>query len=183
MLQDCLSYGCSMETKFHVEAIRNWQEWDAFIERSPQGTVFSSSDFLRAQGKKHLCFNVLKGDQRKAGLCLFVSEDETEVELGDYAAYNGICFEPMPCEQKPVRYFSEQCQITRFLVEAVISKYQRVRISLAPQHPDLRPFLWYNYTPQMIPKSTRLGRVLPATLTFPTCARKTPSSSRTRFDD
>ncbi len=138
-----------MDTKYRIESLEkselDGKRWDDFVERSPQGSVFLDTDFLDAHRRSYRRFFILKGDTTKAGLVLFFSEDGSRVELADYVPYNGLLFQPQAPEQRAVKYLSEQFQLTEFVVEELLSKFESVTLSLPPEFNDLRPFQWHNY--------------------------------------
>ena len=78
--------------KYSLVPVEDFEIWDEFVEKSPQGTVFSNSQYLKAMGKKTIAFFIFKGRVIKAGISLVLTDDEKCVELGDLSIYNGLIF-------------------------------------------------------------------------------------------
>jgi len=131
-------------SKFCITNVENQSEWISLIDKSPQGTVFSHPVFLNALGKQTACYFIHKGGQLKAGVALILNDDSSKCVLDELVIYNGILFlnDPM---QKAVKARTERFEITDFVIEELLKKYQGIEMALAPQFEDQRPFLWHNY--------------------------------------
>ncbi|KPA16813.1 hypothetical protein MHK_002999 [Candidatus Magnetomorum sp. HK-1] len=131
-------------SKFRITPVENQTEWVSLIEKSQQGTVFSHPVFLDALGRKTACYFVYKGGQLKAGVALILTDDGAKCVLDELVIYNGILFLGDPT-QKRVKARSERFEITDFVIQELLQRYQRIEMALAPQFEDQRPFLWHNY--------------------------------------
>jgi hypothetical protein len=131
-------------SKYKLCQVSDAQQWDSFVEESPQGTIFSSSLYLDAVGRKYERFFVCKGDEIKAAFCCIITDDERECELDDLVIYNSLMFRNDPA-QKETKARSERFEITEFVIEALDKRFDKIELSLALQFEDLRPFLWHNY--------------------------------------
>ena len=120
------------------------QQWDRFVKESPQGTIFSSSFYLDAVGRKHERLFIQKGNEIKAAFCCIITNDERECELDDLVIYNSLMFRNDPA-QKETKARSERFEITEFVIEGLDKRFDKIELSLSPQFEDLRPFLWHNY--------------------------------------
>lgn len=130
--------------KYGVHQVDDDSAWDRFVEESPQGTLFSTTRYLRAVGRELERFYVCKGNEVKAAVSLVLNDDRTAVELDDLVIYNGIMFAPQ-ADQKPVKARQERFSLTEFIIGYLCNRYSRVELALAPQFEDMRPFLWHNY--------------------------------------
>lgn len=131
-------------SKYKLCRVLDFQQWDSFVEESPQGTIFSSSLYLDAVGRKYERFFIQKGDEIKAALYYIITDDERECELDDLVIYNGLMFRN-DSAQKETKARSERFEITEFVIKELDKRFDKIELSLAPQFEDLRPFLWHNY--------------------------------------
>ncbi len=131
-------------SKYSLAPVKDFRKWDEFVEKSPQGTIFSSSEYIQEAEVPYKLFYVFKGEEQKAGLSLILSGDCSGCVLDDLVIYNGILFNYDPT-QKPVKSQMERFEVTDFIIEELDKKYSFVEMALAPQFQDMRPFLWHNY--------------------------------------
>jgi hypothetical protein len=131
-------------SKFFLEKVEDFDKWDAFVEKSPQGTLFSNSNYIKAIEKPFDIFFIFKGEEIKAGLLLVLSDDHSGCVLDDLVIYNGILFNWDPTK-KPVKSQLERFEITEYIIGELDKRYSFVEMALTHQFEDLRPFLWHNY--------------------------------------
>ena len=131
-------------SKYTIESVKDDNEWDDFVNNSPQGTVFALTHYLDLAVDHHCRYWILKGSQVKAGLSLVLSDGEDECVLDDLIIHNGLMFAHDPL-QKPTKALFERFEITEYAIEFLTGRYRRIEMALAPQFKDLRPFLWHNY--------------------------------------
>ena len=133
-------------SKYRLERCALGAEWDAAVERSPQGTIFATSAVLAyLEGARPGLWSVWKERQRVAGLCVVESEDGRATVADDLVIYAGLMFEPAPAEQSRAQTVAEQFRITSFCTARLVELYDDVFLNLAPAFVDIRPFLWHNY--------------------------------------
>lgn len=132
------------ESKLQILETRDDEIWDAWNAQSPQGTLFSTSLFLRAAQVRHRRFFICKGEENKAAFCLCESEDGKLCVADDLVIHSGLLFAPDSSPNKAAgrreRFAASECFI-RFLVE----NYDSVELPLSPGVEDLRPFIWHEY--------------------------------------
>lgn len=133
-----------MASKYEIEEVLDLSLWQENIEKTPQYTMFVSSNYLKAFGGKFKLFFVKKGIEFKAGFCILLSEDESEIILDDLVIYSGIFFRDDKT-QKEVKSRSERFEISEEIINFLTKKYKRIEIALSAQFEDMRPFLWHNY--------------------------------------
>jgi hypothetical protein len=127
--------------------VREYDKWNEFVESSPQGTIFSNSEYLLHTGRKFILFYVLRGDVVKAGVSLVLSDDEQSTEIDDLVIYNGIMF-VNDKRQKQVSAIFERFEITEFIINELDKKFKKIAMAMSPHFEDARPFLWHNYHSQ-----------------------------------
>lgn len=131
-------------SKLSIERVSDWGQWNALVERSRQGTLFSEKFYLDAVGHRHHLWWVKQGDQIKAGVCVVVSEDERDCELDDLVIYGGLLFGLDPMRQM-VKRRHDEFQIAEFVAGHLAETYGTIKLALSPHCQDMRPFLWYRY--------------------------------------
>jgi hypothetical protein len=133
-------------SKYRLERSAPDPEWDAAVERSPQGTIFATSPMLAClKGARPGLWSVWKERQRVAGLYVVESEDGRAAIADDLVIYAGVMFEPAPVEQSRAQTVAEQFRITSFCTARLVELYDDIFLSFAPAFVDIRPFLWHNY--------------------------------------
>ena len=133
----------SEKEKYAWEDAADDLAWDGIVAKSPQGTLFSESVFLKALERPVARYLVRLGQVVKAAVCVFPGPGLGSCELDDLAIHAGIMFIE---DKKPVRLRCEQFAITEFVLSRLDGLYpHRIEMALSPQFADLRPFLWFNY--------------------------------------
>ncbi|MBI1388543.1 MAG: hypothetical protein GC154_08855 [bacterium] len=133
-----------MSKKLSLVPAQLGDEWDGLVDRSPQGTLFSESIYIQASGVRHDLFYVMQGEEKKAGVCLVVSDDGNSCVLNDLVIYGGILFD-LDLNRAVVKRRHDEFQISEFVIEELCSRYSSIQLTLSPQYFDMRPFLWYAY--------------------------------------
>ena len=132
-------------TKFEVCPASPGPEWDSFQANSPQGSVFTSSSYLKAAEINHRLFLVRRGEDVKAGICIVEDEKSAgHIVLDDFLIYGGLLF----CSdnrQKRSSAVIERFEITELVIAFLVRNFSSIEMSLSPNFEDLRPFLWFNY--------------------------------------
>jgi hypothetical protein len=130
--------------KLSLEPVTETGDWDALVDRSPQGTLFSEQIYLKASGSDYQLFWIKQGAETKAGVALIVSGDGKNCELNDLVIYGGLLFDLDP-ERQMVNRRSDEFQITEFFIEQITGIYASIDFQLSPEFGDMRPFLWHRY--------------------------------------
>ncbi len=121
----------------------DYQAWDAWVDLSPQGTVFSKSTFLRSLGVNFRLFMVRNGS-RTLALIAAIEDQAGHMIRFPFTPYQGPMFVPDPQVRSRQRLM-EEFRLTEFIVGELTRKYERMAISLSWHCKDIRPFLWHNY--------------------------------------
>lgn len=119
----------------------DYQTWDAFVESSPQGSVFSKTNFLIAAGIDFKVGIVVSGGKIQGGIALprgLLGLNTTPL----WAKHHGPILRPI--EAGVARTLSTTKQILEVLIEGIdgISSFD---YNFDPQFQYLLPFQWSGY--------------------------------------
>lgn len=117
--------------------------WDAGVELSPQGTVFSRSAFLRSLNAPFKLFTVTNAHQTVALVSVVEDSDGNAVRY-PYTPYQGILF-LQPRHALPRQRILDEFRITEFVVDRLVERYRSIDMAMCWTFEDLRPFLWFNH--------------------------------------
>lgn len=124
--------------------------WDAFVEQSPQGTVFSSSMFLRSLRAPYRRYVIHAG-----GACLAqiaaVEDAFGNAVRPPFTPYQGILFSSY-IEGKRRQRVLDEFRVTQFVVQQLTQRHTVLEMALSWQFTDMRPFLWHNYGNSALPQ-------------------------------
>jgi len=134
-------------SKYSIESVSNFHEWDRFVDSSPQGTIFSYSYYLQAAVDNWGIYWVKKGQQIKAGFSVVLNDSRDSTILDDLVVYNGLMFAPSNGQNK-ARVKLENFSVTEFVIEWMGATFKSINMALSPQVGDMRPYLWHNYHSQ-----------------------------------
>jgi hypothetical protein len=130
-------------SKYSFEPVEDDVIWDDIAARSEESTLFTDSDYLNAFGGHYDCYEIKKGNQTKAGVCVVINGEKSQY-LNDLVIYSGILF-IHDHNQKPVKLMLERFDLTTFIIDELVQRYRRIEFALSPMTIDVRPFLWHNY--------------------------------------
>ena len=135
--------------KFTVQIIepQDYPEWDAFVDASGQGTIFSKTKWLKliaeASGQTYKVIGCYKGTELMGGIALYIKKNKFSdiVTPSPYTPYNTILY----LVRKSNKTYKAEKQIHDIL--SVLCRYLEhsfdfVRLILHPNIPDIRPFQW-----------------------------------------
>ena len=127
--------------------------WDAWVDASPQGHVFSKAAFIQCLGPTYTCYEVTtpQGEVLAGAVIL---EDGSGMAKAPFAftPHQGILFADSVVQQPSQKRLTAEFRITTFLIQALLDVYTNFSIALSPFFKDIRPFLWHNYGLEGQPK-------------------------------
>lgn len=132
-------------SKYSIERAELGEEWDTFVQKSSNGTVFSYSDYLHAVNRLTDVWYVMKGEEKKAAVSLMLTSDLKNTMLNDFVVYNGLMFTGSESNKNTAQANAERFSITEFVAEWLPREYRTIEMQLHPSVIDIRPFLWVNY--------------------------------------
>ena len=121
-------------------------EWNEFVDSSPQGNIFSDIRFLTALNAKYTRYFV-KAQHGEILAGVVIIEDNCSMHEAPcmFAAYQGILFSRAVSILSGHKRVTREFRLTEYLIQALSEYYGNFNMSLSPTFRDLRPFLWYNY--------------------------------------
>jgi len=134
-----------MSKNYRMVSTRLDAAWDEFIGKSPDATVYISSNYIAHTGCRLGLYRCYNAEEPRALVAVVESPDGASVILDDLLIYSGICFGAPTHGQSRSQRISERYEIATFIVAALTEKYEAIEFALAPSIDDVRPFLWYNY--------------------------------------
>lgn len=119
--------------------------WDDFVERSPQGTIFSTSRWLTLFDKEFWIYGCYKGEELVGGMAFFV-DDEACCSGGartPLTPFQGILVCP-PRGMKAVNVLSLQTEVAEVLIDS-LDEFLEVEVANHYTFHDVRPFIWEGF--------------------------------------
>ncbi|MFA5059071.1 MAG: GNAT family N-acetyltransferase [Candidatus Omnitrophota bacterium] len=116
--------------------------WDAFVDASPQGTVFNKSFALSSDGLPTDYLICYKGEEAIAGFGFAYSHEG--IKLAPFGVWSGIIFKDLR-EHTPYRLNETVFLALEAFANHLFEHYKEVNF---PNHwdiVDMRPFDWVNY--------------------------------------
>lgn len=121
----------------------DYQRWDAWVDASPQGTIFSTSAFLRSLHTTFRLFTVTSGHSTVA-LISVVEDQAGNMVRFPFTPYQGILFLSNPQVGSRQR-LTDEFRVTEFIIGELAHRYQSIAMALSWNFADIRPFLWHKY--------------------------------------
>jgi len=131
-----------------VREITDLNQWDSFVEKSPQGTIFCKSDWLKLYGWFRI-FGYFKNDSLLGGICGFGLKGGYDSGYSiPLTPFLGILIAPQP-NAKYQAVMSLHNDVGENLLKFLLDEYGLIRISSHYNFPDVRPFLWDSWKPSV----------------------------------
>ncbi len=120
--------------------------WDALVDGSQQGHVFSKSVFLQSLGVPFTCY-VVTSPQGEFLTGAAILEDGERMAKAPFAytPHQGIFFAHSISQQASQKRLTTEFRITEYFINALLEVYPNFSMALSPFFKDLRPFLWHNH--------------------------------------
>jgi lipid II:glycine glycyltransferase (peptidoglycan interpeptide bridge formation enzyme) len=135
-------------------AEKQFSSWDNFVEESSNGSIFSSSLWLKVLNKAHdgkaEILGVFNGNELVSGILLFVRK-KGMFKVAAYpplTPFTSVLFKE-PDTKRISKIESQQKVIMNSLLEYLIKRYNYTSISMDPSIADIRPFLWRGWEPNI----------------------------------
>jgi GNAT superfamily N-acetyltransferase len=130
---------------FKLTQCEDKQQWDRFVDSSPQGNVFCSTPFLDALGEEYDLLLVEKDGHSQLGAVVLKRDGQPIPAPYSFAMYQGILFDgsirTMPRHSRA----KWSLEVTEFLLAEMEQRYNRISFCLHYALEDLRSFQWFHY--------------------------------------
>lgn len=140
-----------MAKNLDIEAIDSPALWDAFNAQSPQGSVFTSAEWLAAaaaaQGGRPVFLGVMKDGVLSAGVPFLeiVKGPLKKATIPILTPFGGMLFSPDPGKRRSeAEYFNMEC--AGLLIEELERRYSYSFLVHSPSFDDMRPFTWRRWS-------------------------------------
>ncbi len=120
----------------------NEKEWDSFVDKSPQGSVFCKGFFLKSYNQPVRYLKCLQGKETVAAFAFI--ESPSGIKSMPYQAYGGIIFKDLS-NLKNYRRNLITFNALQSFAEYLFSHYRNIEIANSWDIIDMRPFDWVNY--------------------------------------
>ena len=134
-----------MSSDYRLVEANTDEKWDKFIENSLNGTLFSSSIYLKSSKVNYKLYYCYKKEELRAAVSLIENNTSQSAILNNFIIYNGIMYNKPTSGQNHAQQLSEQYKIQEFISIELANMYDNVEMSLHPSIVDIRGFLWVNY--------------------------------------
>jgi GNAT superfamily N-acetyltransferase len=134
-----------MGAGFEIGVFDSATAWDAFVERSPQGSAFTSSGFLAALGETCEWVAVREGGRVVLGAPVLLRDGEPLPAPYPFTLYQGPMFSEEVAQEPTHRRLPHQLKIVEFFLEQLARRWPRISFSLHPTFDDLRAIQWFHY--------------------------------------
>lgn len=129
-----------------MKRIDNKQLWDDFVEKSPQGTIPSTTRWCGLYGIPYHIWGYFKEDSLLGGIIGFEKDGFDSGYSIPLIASQGILVMPMP-DAKYTSVMSMHNEVARELIAWLVNTVSGIKISNHYTFPDIRQFLWNGFKP------------------------------------
>lgn len=116
-----------------VREITDYKEWDTFVDNSPQGTIFSTTEWMQLYDVPWKVWGYYKNSNLVGGICSFEKPQPL-------TPFQGILTIPTP-DMKYANIISLQNEVATALLYVVPQEFTNHYM-----YPDIRPFLWNGFS-------------------------------------
>lgn len=127
--------------------------WDALVNESPQGHVFSNHAFLQSLGAHFTCY-VVTTPQGEVLAGAAILQDGNQMARAPFAftPHQGILFAQSVSSLSHQKRLTAEFRITTFFIDSLLNVFSNFSMALSPYFRDLRPFQWHNYGKSELPQ-------------------------------
>lgn len=130
-----------------IVELTNKASWDTFVQKSPQGNLFSTTYYADAICKVNKWdYKMFVNDTQniRMGVLVYIGPDKTIQSNVHFTPFTTILFDLD--EVSPIGIFDDQNTfITELTAYLEFNGYREIGFVLHPSLYDIRPFQWYNY--------------------------------------
>src|ERR1700739_3833417 len=130
-------------SEYVLRRCNDWEEWDRFLDASPQANVFARSAVLAVMPKRPELWLLERDESPAAGAILFPENGECRTAQQPRTWYQGVFYRagdaPLHSEIR------RQLEISESLLNSLAQHYTSLSFCLHPTVIDTRAFLWLHY--------------------------------------
>ena len=135
--------------KYRIEKCSDYNQWDDFVNKSPQGTIFSDRRLISAVSDKCDYYFVKKGEEVVGAINIMLDKNGEPLFDIPFMQYSNAILFKDNFNLLNHKRISEEFKITEVILNELVPIYKKLQIINAPFFHDMRPFQWYNYhTPE-----------------------------------
>lgn len=136
-----------MSLKFNI--CDNKKQWDDFVETSPQGNIFCTTQFLDALEEDYDLVLIEDHNLLKMGAIILKKDGKPIKAPYPFTMYQGILIDNSIYNLPRHRCVKKVLEITEYLLANLQKYYKRISFCLHYNVDDLRCYQWFNYhTPE-----------------------------------
>jgi len=134
-------------------------EWNALVDTSLQGNIFSDPRYLRALNAPYTCYLVkAQHGETLAGVVVMENSGSMHVAPFPNTPYQGVLFSHSVSTRPSLKRVTSEFRLTEYLIHVLCELYGNFSMALSPTFADLRPFLWHNYHEANLPRFAIINR-------------------------
>ena len=131
--------------KYKVSLFLDKKRWDSFIDSSPQGNIFVTSNFIESLLDKYYLWTVSKDNEILCGAIIIKNGNKLNVGQYPYTMYQGIMFSTHLLDLPFHKRIVTQSELVKVLINRLTDKYRCVSLCIHHNFEDLREIQWHNY--------------------------------------
>jgi hypothetical protein len=120
-----------------------WPAWDAFVSKSPQGTLFHTTKWLQTTGEAFKIYGCFKDDCLIGGMVVEVV-DHRIAGHSHHSPYLGVVLPPSFPKYLTTLTYHKNILIA--LANYVKEQFQAISSRMGPDVRDVQPFIWAGYS-------------------------------------
>ncbi|MDC0990173.1 GNAT family N-acetyltransferase, partial [Rhodospirillales bacterium] len=120
-------------------------EWDAFVNSSPQGTVFSETVYLKNLKENPAIWWCLCGEEKAGAVIVIETSDGKSTLAYPNIIHNGVLLAANTKNQNSAQLISEEFRVLAYLSAELPKIYHEIYMTMHYSLIDMRPFIWYLY--------------------------------------
>ena len=130
-------------SEYALRRCTEWEEWDRFLDDSPQTNIFARSAVLAAMPKRPDLWLLERDGSPAAGAILFPENGECRTAQQPRTWYQGVFYRTSdaPVHSEVRRHL----EISESLLNSLAQNYNSLSFCVHPTVMDIRSFSWLNY--------------------------------------
>jgi CelD/BcsL family acetyltransferase involved in cellulose biosynthesis len=126
-------------------------EWDSFVNRSPQGTLFSTFTWAeileKVFGLEHEVLAAVQNGKIISGIMIFYKK-KFGINIITHAPltiYNGILFDEPSAGEKSQKLTGHELELSEYLLKRLEREFKFINFSTSLNIHDARPYIWRDW--------------------------------------